>query len=495
MAAWVAIVMLLSACGSARGVRMVALAGMACTKAAMSPASPSYPAATSTVTRPQLSDAQAGRYTLEKVMEYATDTAGRLVSDPWDPMSDACMTGSIEGIADYLVDQAGIADGVRRFTTIQAAVSKAVSDAAATRIYIEVRPGVYNELVYVPADAAPITLFSRVSDAGKTRIVANIDAGMPGAEYAAKFGAQFAPAAPAVKAMYESVAAKRTVIIGTANSAVVWTRNDGFQLRNITLENGYNEDRGNCMGACTVNSKGQFSTGNHQAVAFLVDGADKVQVENVRFIGNQDTLYFRSSAIGKIARSFYRHTYIEGDVDFIFGRATAYFTKSEIKSLGVRSASLFALAPSTNLNTPYGIVIDDCDFTSDGLGVASGRGAYLARQWFESQRCSPYGGMECRINPDPATTVNDAANIGKNALEAVGKAVIRHSRIGAHINQAAPWAAWNGNPAAISYRPAQYSSNDFFDHLKKAGKDPERLGYARKSPAEPFLVEYRNLVK
>jgi hypothetical protein len=59
--------------------------------------------------------------------------------------------------------------------------------------------------------------------------------------------------------------------------------------------------------------------------------------------------------------------------------------------------------------------------------------------------------------------------------------------------KARPWSDWN-NPGTIKYRPAQYDSDDYWDHLVRAGIDPAReLGYAaRKVPAEPFLAEYRN---
>ena len=294
-------------------------------------------------------------------------------------------------------------------------------------------PGTYNELVYVPALAAPITLYSTEADASKTRIAANIDAGMPGDEFAAKFGTQFTGVDPSITAMAAVQLGKGKGSIGTSGSAMVWVKNNGFQAKNITFEDTYNEDRGACKDK--VNEKGQCATGNHQAVAFLIDAADKVQVENGRFISNQDTLYFKSSAVGKTNRSFYNNSYVEGDVDFIFGRATAFFRNTEIKSLGVRSASVFATAPSTNYNTPYGIVFDNCDFTSDGLGVAATADTYLGRQWFEGQRCSPYGDAKATCLIDPTDTgVENASLIRKATVETVGKVVVMNSRIGKHIH-------------------------------------------------------------
>jgi polygalacturonase len=68
-----------------------------------------------------------------------------------------------------------------------------------------------------------------------------------------------------------------------------------------------------------------------------VDSADKAQFENVRLIGFQDTLYLKSPQIGSTSRSFFNKSYIEGDVDFIFGDSTAYFYQSEIRTLGDRA--------------------------------------------------------------------------------------------------------------------------------------------------------------
>ena len=69
---------------------------------------------------------------------------------------------------------------------------------------------------------------------------------------------------------------------------------------------------------------------HHQALAVMLDGADKVHFDHVRLLGFQDTLYMRAPRAGETTRNFFQHSYIEGDVDFIFGDATAYFYQSEI---------------------------------------------------------------------------------------------------------------------------------------------------------------------
>ena len=66
-----------------------------------------------------------------------------------------------------------------------------------------------------------------------------------------------------------------------------------FHAENITFEN-------------------SFGTGS-QAVAVLVE-ADRLVFKHCRFLGWQDTLY------AKNGRQYYEDCYIEGHVDFIFGR-------------------------------------------------------------------------------------------------------------------------------------------------------------------------------
>jgi pectin methylesterase-like acyl-CoA thioesterase len=78
----------------------------------------------------------------------------------------------------------------------------------------------------------------------------------------------------------------------------------------------------------------------------MLDDADEANFDNVRVIGFQDTLYLAASSPEKPARAFFNRSYSEGDMDFIFGEATAYFRDSEIRSLGDRAVS-YALAPST----------------------------------------------------------------------------------------------------------------------------------------------------
>jgi len=440
---------------------------------------------TATSMRPQLTLEQAKQYAYSEVLKYV-GAAGKEIIDPWDPLSDPLAKGA-SFTPDYIVDKAARVDGVRIFHTVQEAVSRAVLDSAGKRLYMLLKPGVYQELVYIPASAAPITLYGEGKDAAATRITARLDASNTGAAYDAQYGPQFSKAAPAVQAMYATI--KDRAQIGTFGTQTVWVQNNGFQARNLTFENGYNKDTGNARAEELPN----VNNVHHQALALSVDSADKAQFENVRLIGFQDTLYLKSPQVGSTVRSFFNKSYIEGDVDFIFGDSTAYFYQSEIRTLGDRGVSYVA-APDTHVKTKYGFVFDNVRFTHEGKRTDN---FYLLRQWFHSARCTPYAplaveGYSCTYgvtNGYKAPT----GTVARTSLEAVGKMVVLNSRIGSHINKQQPWADWN-KKGTISYRPAQYNSDDHWNNLIKAGIDPVKdLGYTQApSPADIFLGEFNN---
>ncbi|HEX7643593.1 MAG TPA: pectinesterase family protein [Burkholderiaceae bacterium] len=454
------------------------------------------------VNRPQLDAKQAQAYSYEEVLKY-TGAAGKEVIDPWNPLSDKLL--SADAIKpDYVVDPSATEDGKTRFRNVQAAVDRAVQDDAALRrrgkqrVVIQVVPGTYHELLYAPPDTLPLSLIG--SDAGTTRIIADLDAAVSGEEYARRFGAQFAGSGPAVKAMHEALKAKP--MVETVGSAIAWIRNDGFQAKNITFENAYNKAQGDARAECPPGGCAQVMVNgtpqvvHHQAVAVMVDGADRVQFENVRFIGFQDTLFLKSRATGITTRSFFDRSYVEGDVDFIFGDTTAYFYRSEIKSLGDRSTS-YVVAPATNYHSRYGFVFDSCRFTHDDKPNSQAGKFYLGRQWFHSQRCTPYApldiaGYQCSLGERNYYQAPQGG-ITQEVLETVGKTVILHSQIGAHINREHPWSNWNA-PGTLAYRPVQYDSDGYWNNLLAAGIDPvSMLHYAaRKMPTESFLAEFDN---
>jgi pectin methylesterase-like acyl-CoA thioesterase len=142
----------------------------------------------------------------------------------------------------------------------------------------------------------------------------------------------------------------------------------GFSIANLTISNSFDE-------AAYADMK------NKQAVA-LKNEADKSVIVNCNIIGNQDTLYANRN------KQYYYNSFIQGDVDFIFGAATAVFENCEINSVdrvGVIPKGYIA-APSTLEETPYGFFFLNSKLTSNITEVGS---VYLGRPWHPSSIKTP----------------------------------------------------------------------------------------------------------
>lgn len=96
-----------------------------------------------------------------------------------------------------------------------------------------------------------------------------------------------------------------------------------------------------------------------QAVALHTEG-DRLTFRNCRLLGNQDTLY----SAGNRSRLFFDNCYIEGTTDFIFGPATALFTDCTLHS----KSNSFVTAASTPADVETGYVFNRCRLTAaDGV--------------------------------------------------------------------------------------------------------------------------------
>ena len=142
-----------------------------------------------------------------------------------------------------------------------------------------------------------------------------------------------------------------------------------------------------------------------QALALYVEG-DRCRFEHCRLLGSQDTLFtaplplkeakpggFRGPGEFKprvMSRQFYRDCFIQGDVDFIFGSATAWFENCEIFSKKPEDRKPpenpdeeviygYVTAASTYEDVKYGYVLHRCRLTSD----CPPHTVYLGRPWRE----------------------------------------------------------------------------------------------------------------
>ena len=131
-----------------------------------------------------------------------------------------------------------------------------------------------------------------------------------------------------------------------------------------------------------------------QALALYADG-DRLHFQNCRFISGQDTLFTGplppkelqpNGFIGPKqfsrrinGRHFYENCYIEGDIDFVFGSATAYFDQCTFHSTPIdRDINGYVTAASTPKGQAYGYVMNQCRFTSSSC---PDRSVYLGRPW------------------------------------------------------------------------------------------------------------------
>ena len=454
------------------------------------------------VLRPQLTKVQAVEYSAANVLR-CTGVAGDETVDPWCPWLDEFMAGQVVCDPDYIgTPELGLAD----------VVNQAVTECAGPdRIYIGLEPGEYKGPIYIPqitwqGRAVPVTIYGMEADPSRTKISANVDAEMPGEEYQDRFAGLFTGHAPEIIAIFDRISAHSKIT--TANASVVRVENDGCQLRNLTLVNTYNADRlpqgTDDSGATRADF--QQSTGQHQAVALLVAGADQVHCENLHLESFQDTLYLKSPAPFTTSRSYFKGCKIAGDVDFIFGQTTAYFTDCTIVSRGSRALHAWVAAPSTNIRTSFGFVFSACTFAHDGSENALAGRFSLGRQWFESVRATPYGvpsvpDYTCDL--DHVSEYNEPnGTISRATLEAVGKCVILRSKIGAHINPAAPWDDWNGGtfdrdgeytPGAWNarFRPVQFRAADVTAALTD-WLSAQPVDLSDVSPDTVFLAEFDN---
>lgn len=173
---------------------------------------------------------------------------------------------------------------------------------------------------------------------------------------------------------------------GTFRTATLRIDAPGVTLRDLTIEND----------AAPRERVGQ-------AIALYADG-DGFCCEDCRLIGRQDTLFTAPLPLRELQpggfigpkqfaprtpqRHVYRRCRIEGDIDFIFGGAAAWFEECEIRSVDGRedrSAPYvgYATAASTPEGQRYGYVFVRCRFTHAGLPTGS---VYLGRPWRDHAR-------------------------------------------------------------------------------------------------------------
>ncbi|MEU4215196.1 pectinesterase family protein [Actinoplanes sp. NPDC026623] len=194
-------------------------------------------------------------------------------------------------------------DGTGQYTTVQAAIDAVPANNTIRRV-ITVKAGTYREIVTIPSNKQNITLQGGAGSAAGVVIVDN----------------------------HSSAGG-----YGTSGSATFFAKGAGFIAQNLTFSNDYG-----------VGS---------QAVALSLD-ADKIILNNVRVLGNQDTLLTNSG------RAYVVNSYVEGTTDFIFGGSIAVFHNSTIHEIS--STGGVMTAANTDAAKTYGYLFYKCTINNGG---------------------------------------------------------------------------------------------------------------------------------
>lgn len=279
--------------------------------------------------------------------------------------------------------------------SLQAAIDR-VPAHDTRRWVIQLQPGTYRGPLCIQ-DKAPLALVGSPLDAAAVVLVDGRFAGQPKGEQQ--------PAHPCWPELGKTT-------IGTSGSTTALVQSNDVQLLHLTIAN----DAMDGVRRGEPYPRGVGESGGAQAVALTLAG-DRIQLENLRLLGHQDTLFARRRAPDAPARQFIRHSLIAGDVDFIFGNAVLVIEDSTVLSRAHRRTpghGGIVLAPSTAADAEHGFLVIRSRFVGEA-GLAAGSAA-LGRAWDAGVK--------------PGTWV---AGTSPN-----GRAVVRDSEIGAHIG---PWQA------------------------------------------------------
>ena len=272
-------------------------------------------------------------------------------------------------------------DGTGTYTTIQAAIDAVPANNTARQV-ITIKAGTYREIVTIPSNKPFITLQGLGSSAAATVIVNN----------------------------HSSAGG-----YGTAGSATVFVNGHDFIATNLTMSNDYGE--------------------GSQAVAASLN-ADRSVFNNVRFLGNQDTLLVYHY------RSYVVNSYVEGTVDFIFGGATAVFNASTIYEKRTSGGPI--TAADTDASQTYGILFYKCSVTGAANNVTQ-----LGRPWgADAQVLYRESNLSATIS-----TAQPWINMSSNSWQNARFSEYKNTGSGATTNSNRPQLS---DSAAANYTPQKY---------------------------------------
>lgn len=276
------------------------------------------------------------------------------------------------------------ADGSGDFATVQGAVDFVPANNA-KRVVVFVRKGTYTEIVYVNSNKPFITV--RGEDRNESVIqYANSNA--------------FNPTSTTHRTMFGVDASD-------------------FTLENITLRN-------------------TTPQGGSQAEAFRGNG-NRIVLNRVSLYSFQDTLLLQGQSN---QGGFVTDSYIEGDVDFVWGSGAVFFKNTELKMMLRQNNSAGVYAQFRNQQGRNGYVFVNCRFTRSNTGVTNTQLHRIDPDDFPySQMVLIDTLMDAHIRPDPWQFDNPT-----NAVTAANYPNIRMWEYNSRD--------LNGNPVNVSQRHA-----------------------------------------
>lgn len=245
-----------------------------------------------------------------------------------------------------------VGDDADLLPTVALALSEAASDPTVSEIAIA--PGRYEEHLVIAPRATPLRVRSTTGDAADVVLTFSLWQG----------------------------ARDRTGMEFVQACATLTVDADDVTLSDLTIENAFDK-------------RLHPEWPNTQALALRTRG-DRIRVERCRLLGQQDTVLLDAPSWSAVRRIHLLDCVIEGDVDFVYGRATALIEGGEIRAVGPG----WIAAPSTARENPRGFLFHRVRITSE-----SGVLVRLGRPWHPGGKPDAIGQalfVECTFDAEVA---------------------------------------------------------------------------------------------
>jgi pectin methylesterase-like acyl-CoA thioesterase len=253
------------------------------------------------------------------IQDASTANGAALIQETCTQNTNKQLTFTPAGDGGTTGDATVAADGSGKYRTVQAAID-AVPANATSKQTITVAPGTYRGKVVVASNKPYVEIIGLGDDPSDVVIVDGVSAGEGGSH---------------------------------RGSATLVVEGKNFRADNLTVSNDHDESE---------------PGDGDQALAMYLN-ADRTLLDDLRLLGDQDTLLVNDSA-----RAYVTDTYIEGTVDFIYGGGIAVFHRCAIYEKRTTGGPI--TAASTPSDRKYGFLFYQSRITGATNGTTQ-----LGRPW------------------------------------------------------------------------------------------------------------------